>query len=77
MPLTNNANLNNDYGSIRLDELEGNANINCDYGKITVGDLKGNSSINLDYCSSSTVDSMKDGNVMWIIPNLLLMVLKM
>lgn len=64
MPVTNDANLNNDYGSITLDELEGEANINCDYGKITIGDLKGNNStINLDYCSSSTIDSMKDGDV--------------
>lgn len=64
MPVTNNAKLNNDYGSIRLDELEGTAEINCDYGKVVIGDLKGsNSSINLDYCSSSTVDSMKDGDI--------------
>jgi hypothetical protein len=64
MPVTNNAKLNNDYGSIRLDELEGNADINCDYGKVTIGDLKGNdSTISLDYCSSSTIDSMKDGDI--------------
>ena len=64
IPVTNNANLNNDYGGITLDELQGEANINCDYGKITIGDLKGNNSnINLDYCNSSTIDSMKDGDV--------------
>lgn len=64
MPVSNNVKLNNDYGSIRLDEVEGNAEINCDYGKVTLGDLKGNdSSINLDYCSSSTIDSMKDGAI--------------
>ena len=64
MPITNNAKLNNDYGGIVLDELEGTADINCDYGKITIGDLKGNdSTINLDYCSSSSVDSMKDGDI--------------
>ena len=64
MPVTNNVKLNNDYGSIRLDEVEGNAEINCDYGKVMLGDLKGNdSSINLDYCSSSSVDSMKDGDI--------------
>ena len=64
MPVTNNAKLNNDYGGISLDELEGTADISCDYGKVTIGDLKGNnSSISLDYCSSSTIDSMKDGDV--------------
>ena len=64
MPVTNNAKLNNDYGSILLDELEGTADINCDYGKVTIGDLKGDdSTINLDYCSTSTIDSMKDGDI--------------
>lgn len=64
MPITNSASLNNDYGSISLNELEGEATINCDYGKISIGDLRGdNSSINLDYCSSSNIESMKDGNV--------------
>jgi hypothetical protein len=64
MPTTNNVKLDNDYGSIRLDELEGTADISCDYGKIIIGDLKGNdSSISLDYCSSSTIDSMKDGDI--------------
>ena len=64
MPITNSTSLNNDYGSISLNELEGKATINCDYGKISIGDLKGNdSTINLDYCSSSTINSMKNGNV--------------
>lgn len=64
VPVTNNVSLNNDYGSIRLDEIEGNAEINCDYGKVVLGDLKGkDSSINLDYCSSSTIDSMNDGDI--------------
>ena len=64
MPKSNNANLNNDYGSISLDELNGVANINCDYGKITVGDLLNTSnSINLDYCSKSTINFAKNVNV--------------
>ncbi len=64
MPVSNNINFNNDYGRISLDKLEGIANINCDYGKITIGDLLGqNSNINLDYCSSSSVNSMVDGNI--------------
>ena len=64
MPKSNNANLNNDYGSISLDELKGVANINCDYGKISVGDLLNRSnSINLDYCSKSTINYAKNVNV--------------
>lgn len=64
MPITNNANLNNDYGTISLDKLEGEATINCDYGKIIIGDLLGNNSnINLDYCKNSTISFMKNGNI--------------
>lgn len=64
MPKSNNANLNNDYGSISLDELSGVANINCDYGKISIGDLLNSSnSINLDYCPKSTINYAKNINV--------------
>lgn len=64
MPVTNNVKLNNDYGRIMLDEIEGDADISCDYGKIEIGDLKGdNSNISLDYCKSSSIESMKDGDI--------------
>ncbi|MBL4605496.1 MAG: hypothetical protein JKY02_07520 [Flavobacteriaceae bacterium] len=64
MPVTNNIRLNNNYGSINLDELEGEASISCDYGKITIGDLKGdNNDINLDYCSASTINSVRGAKV--------------
>lgn len=64
MPETNNADLNNDYGSILLDNLLGTANISCDYGKISVGELSAeNNSINLDYCSSSTIGFLKSGSI--------------
>lgn len=64
MPKTNDADLDNDYGSIYLGDLSGQADINCDYGKITVGELSAsNNNINLDYCSLSNIDYMKSGNV--------------
>lgn len=64
MPVSNSVSLNNDYGSISLDEINGNANINCDYGKITVGNLRGpENTINLDYCKSSTITSVTNANV--------------
>lgn len=64
MPVSNDVSLNNDYGSIALDEINGNASINCDYGKITIGDLKGKeNNINLDYCNGSTINSMTDGSI--------------
>ena len=64
MPRTNDVDLNNDYGSIFLDDLSGRASINCDYGKISVGELSAdNNNINLDYCSSSSISYMKSGNI--------------
>ena len=64
MPISNDLNLNNDYGRISLDELKGKAEISCDYGEIEIGDLKGdNSEISLDYCKASSIESMKDGQI--------------
>ncbi len=64
MPITNNADLNNKYGSIELDKLEGKANLNCDYGNIEVGQLLSDSNtINLDYCGDSEINFMKSGRV--------------
>ena len=64
MPITNNADLNNKYGSIELDKLEGKANLNCDYGNIQVDQLLNDSNtIDLDYCGGSEINFMKSGNV--------------
>ncbi len=64
MPVTNSVNLNNDYGGIALDKLEGSAKINCDYGKITIGELLNPSnSINIDYTNKSTIEYMKNGDI--------------
>jgi hypothetical protein len=64
MPVTNNVNLNNDYGEISLDKLEGTSIINCDYGKINIGELlNSNNKINIDYTNKSTIEFMKDGAI--------------
>jgi hypothetical protein len=64
MPKTNDVDLDNDYGSIFLDNLSGKADINCDYGKISIGQLSAeNNSINLDYCSRSNIGFMKSGDL--------------
>ena len=64
MPKSNSVDLDNDYGNIYLDNLDGKADINCDYGKISIGNLSAsNNNINLDYCSTSTINSMKSGGV--------------
>lgn len=64
MPITNNVDLNNDYGSIDLDKLEGRAKINCDYGKITTKELMAdNNSISFDYTNNSYFEYIKSGKI--------------
>jgi hypothetical protein len=64
MPVTNQADFKNDYGSISLNELKGKADINCDYGKIIIGSLYHvDNRINIDYTSNSTIELMNGGNI--------------
>ena len=62
LPKSNSVNLTNDYGTIRLNRLEGQATISCDYGKMILGDLNAtNNLLNFDYTSNSTIDFIKGG----------------
>ena len=64
LPITNSVDLNNDYGSITLDKLEGRAVINCDYGKITTKELMAdNNSISFDYTHNSYFEYIKSGKI--------------
>lgn len=64
MPVTNNAYLVNDYGTITLNELRGLANINCDYGKILIGSLyHTDNKINMDYTSNSEIEFINTGTI--------------
>ena len=64
MPATNSVDLNNDYGAIILDKLDGNADIDCDYGRLEIGELRGkNISLNFDYSSKSTIGYMATGSI--------------
>lgn len=57
MPVSNNVDLENDYGSIFIDKLDGISAIDCDYGGIHIGELNNKSNtINMDYAHSSTID---------------------
>ena len=64
LPITNNVDLANDYGSINLEKLEGHANISCDYGKITTKELmaEGNN-ISFDYTNNSYFEYIKSGKI--------------
>jgi hypothetical protein len=64
LPIKNSVNLNNDYGSIILDRLDGHAKINCDYGRLEIGELRGkNNQLNFDYTSKSTIDFIQSGTI--------------
>lgn len=64
VPVTNSIDLNNDYGSITLDKIEGNAKINCDYGQIIIGELMDDDNyINIDYTNNSRIKYMKSGKI--------------
>ena len=54
--------INNEYGNIFIDELQGNLKLNADYGKLEIGELGGeNNHINLDYFSVSHIDFIRKG----------------
>jgi hypothetical protein len=64
IPLTNSVDLDNDYGSIRINRLEGTARINCDYGQLIIGELLAdNNYLNFDYTDKSTIAYMKSGKI--------------
>lgn len=64
LPLKNSVNLNNDYGSIILDRVDGHAKINCDYGRLEIGELRGrNNQLTFDYTSKSTIDFIESGTI--------------
>lgn len=64
LPISNSVDLNNDYGSISINELDGNARINCDYGQLNIGGLNAdNNYLNFDYSKNSTIRYMKSGKI--------------
>lgn len=64
LPHTNNVDLNNDYGGIVLDRLDGQARISCDYGRLDLGELNGNDNyLNFDYTSKSNIAYLKNGQI--------------
>jgi len=63
-PIKNSVHLNNDYGNIILDRIDGHAKINCDYGRLEIGELRGrNNQLNFDYTSKSTIDFINSGTI--------------
>ncbi len=64
LPVTNYVDLDNDYGAININKLEGNCKINCDYGQINIGDLMADDNyLNFDYTNNSNIEYMKSGKI--------------
>ncbi len=64
VPVKNSVHLNNDYGSIILDRIDGHAKINCDYGRLDIGELRGrNNQLNFDYTSKSRIGYINSGKI--------------
>ena len=64
LPVKSKVDLNNDYGSIVLDRIDGHAKINCDYGRLDVGSLNGrDNQLNFDYTSKSTIGYIESGKI--------------
>ena len=64
LPIGNSVDLNNDYGGISINELNGNARIDCDYGQLNLGKLNAeNNYLSFDYSKNSTINYMKNGKI--------------
>jgi hypothetical protein len=64
VPIKNSVHLNNDYGSIILDRIDGHAKISCDYGRLEIGELYGrNNELSFDYTSKSTIGYINSGKI--------------
>lgn len=64
LPVKSRVDLDNDYGSIILDRVDGHAKISCDYGRLDIGELNGrDNQLNFDYTSKSTIGYIKSGDI--------------
>jgi hypothetical protein len=64
LPVKNSINLQNDYGNITLDRIDGHAKISCDYGRLDLGELRGrNNELRFDYTSKSRIGYMNSGEI--------------
>jgi hypothetical protein len=64
IPITNSVTINNDYGTVNIDRLEGNALIHCDYGQLIIGELLAeNNALNFDHSRNSTIQFIKSGTI--------------
>ena len=64
LPRSSRVDLDNDYGTIILNTLDGAAKISCDYGKIVVGTLNSESNfLAFDYTKNSSFEFILGGEI--------------
>ena len=64
MPMTNNVDLHNKFGTINLDKLKGSSKIRCDHGKIITQELMSNNNvINFNHTKDSYFEYIKEGKI--------------
>ena len=64
MPITNNLEVKNKFGSITLDKLEGSSKIRCDHGKITSkGLLSNNNYLKMNHTRGNYFDFIKNATL--------------
>ncbi len=64
LPVKNNVHLDNDYGNIVLDRIDGHAKISCDYGRLEIGELRGrNNQLSFDYTSKSSFGYINSASI--------------
>jgi len=64
IPKTSSVDLTNDYGTIRLNSLEGKANISCDFGQLIIGELMvDNNILEFHNTSNSSIEYIKGGTI--------------
>lgn len=64
MPVTASLDISNDYGTVKIDRLEGKANIKCDFGRLDIGQLLAeDNELRFDYTKNSHIDYMKSGTI--------------
>lgn len=64
MPVTNDLDARNDYGTFSIDELHGHARLRCDYGRMQIGKLlHDDNDIQMDYTSKSSMEYIKSASI--------------
>jgi hypothetical protein len=61
VPVNNTLELDNEYGTIYLNQINGNTKIKCKYGSMQIGRLNGpTNELSFDYCSDVSFDYIKN-----------------